>query len=314
MKLQIAPSLFQMIASLLILFLGSSRLSAQDPGVFDEETSRGYKALTSAFVTLASDDSISGGSLTFKNTDEPDADLDIYKFVGEFALTDRDRTFVPLLEITPAYLDLTQEFPNQTSVEISGQAFGLGAGLQINLLDNRFQIIPRMKVDYSKFNYDISIAGIDDNLVDSIIPDVDTWTYIPSLELLQRIDLGEQQKSSLILNSQISLVYVDASTSSRAVDDFSEQSWVWKNSVAFEDLFTPHESLGTLVFRPELTRVDNHGSSRDGLGFNNFYEFQVRVLSREVLTSVFQELGFGASYLYEKEIQGWRFGIVGRLS
>ncbi|MCB0339604.1 MAG: hypothetical protein KDD53_08370, partial [Bdellovibrionales bacterium] len=135
----------------------------------------------------------------------------------------------------------------------------------------------------------------------------------PSLETKLMVGLGEDT-STLGGSSRISYVYVDASTSNENLDDFYEESWIWKNYVYYDRPLGEIKTFGNVLIRPSIGRVDTHGSARDGFEFNNFYEFGLDLVARDLSPNYFSEIGLGATYLYEDEVQGWRFGILCKLA
>lgn len=299
---------FTLVASSL---LGTASIARSQVTVeFDEEARNSFEAATTALTALASDDSLAAGSYRFKSDVDPDTDLNLYKIVGEFPIGPDEAPFVPLLEISPSYSRLEQDFTDTDTpaeIDVDTWSIGVGAGLQINLIEDVLQITPRFKLEYSKVDFDISIPGVDGSLLDDVLPEVDTWSYIPSLEgvLHQRVSDDGAMAS---LGSRLSYHYVDASTSNDNLEDFSEDSWIWRNRLSYD------QPIDTLYIRPSLGRVDISGAARDGLELSNFWEFGLDVYTRNFESSYLKEFGVGVTYVYEKDLDGWRVGILGKLS
>ncbi|MCB0329841.1 MAG: Solitary outer membrane autotransporter beta-barrel domain [Bdellovibrionales bacterium] len=307
---------FAAMVALMPLLLG--RASAQTEQLFDQDARKSYQAATNALVSLASDDSFSGGIYKLKSDDagSSDADIDLFKVIGEFPIGDSNLQFVPLLAITPSYLKLEQDSRESippANLELVSWGIGLGTGVQMKFFDNLLQLTPRFKAEYSELDYDFGVSGVDDALIDQIIPDVNTWSYIPSLEALVQPEVADDG-GVLLVRSKLSYVYVNASTSNSNISSFSSDSWVARNQIAYEQPLSIFETKNNFIVRPGIGRVDLHGAARDGFEFNNFYEFSMDLLSREIASDYFQEIGLGATYVHEQEIQGWRFGVFGSLN
>lgn len=281
-----------------------------------ESTKNDLRTTTNAIVVLAGDDSLLAGRYRFKNVDSPDVKLDLLKFTAELPLEDDDGNFVPLIELSPALLDLRQEF-NDTAVlgraTADSWSFGAGVGLRMQFFDKLLEITPRLKVDYSRVNYDFFIEGEDSDILGQIIPDIRAWSYIPSVQGILRQKLADDGAVGLF-RTQASYVYVNASASGSSLGDFTDDSWVWKNSLVYEQPFRLGSSESDIIVSPKIGRVDFRGAARNGFSFNNFYEVGVDVLSRSVATQYLKEVGFGITYAYEDEFQGWRFGFFGELA
>jgi hypothetical protein len=279
----------------------------------DEEARRTpLRSVTSAIAVFATDDGVTGGSYDFKNKGASDLELDMYKFVGEFSLGDPHAQFVPLIEVSPATMRIKQDITNG-SAEVDTWNVGVGAGLRMKFFDKLLEVTPRLKVDYSEIDYTYKLDGVDDDLVDQFIPDVDAWTYLPSLEAVVRQEVSENGPL-FAFSSRISYLFVDASTSRETLDDFSDKSWIWKNSISYEQPVQVGESFGKVYVRPTVGRVDIYGAARTGFEFSNFYEFGLDLLSRSVAPDYLKEVGLTATYVYEKEVQGWRLGVIVHLA
>ncbi|MCI5066535.1 hypothetical protein MRY87_12495 [bacterium] len=295
-----------------------SAVHAQSEPILSESAQNEFQAITNALITLASDDSLSAGTYKLKSdeADSPDTDIDLYKVIGEFPVGDDEAQFVPLLEVSPAFLRLNEELDAGTpaaSIEVESRGIGVGAGLQMKFFDDLLEITPRMKIEYSELNFDFSVAGVDEAVLDRILPDVDTWSYIPSLELLARPEVADDG-GRVIAGSKVSFVYVNASTSNGEISDFSSDSWITKTQLGYEQPLSFGEKKDSLLLRPMVGRVDLHGSARNGFELNNFYEIGLDILTRTFAEEYFREVGFGVTYITEQEIQGWRFGFFGSLA
>lgn len=271
------------------------------------------RATTNAFVALASEDSLSGGSYKFKN-DGPDAEMDLYKLIAEIPLTEEADQFVPLLELAPGYLKFEQRARNGdlvSTADVDSWSMGVGLGVEVKLLENILSLTPRIKVEYADIDYKVFIPGIDEETLRDRYPNISAWSYIPSLEA--RVAQPLSEASNLHLSSRISYVYVDAAADGATNADFSDESWIWKNQVAYEHRLSESEKLGPLFIRPSIGRVDAHGAARNGFEFDNFYEFGVELVSRKLPGEILKEVAIGTTYIYEAEVQGWRFGVSGKL-
>lgn len=282
--------------------------------VFDPATQRGFQSLTSALTVLTTDDSVTGGTFSLEDPDGEisDADIDVLKLWNEIPLLEQDAQFLPLLEFNLAYLRFEQG-GSVGKADVDNWALGAGVGLKIALLDEVLWLTPRFKIEYADYDFKIRFDDVDQALIDAVIPDIYTWTYLPSLELMFQPKV-ENLPGRLSIGSRLSYIYVDAQSSKSSLSDFYSESWVMRNVLAFEAplqcVFTGHE----FFMRPLLARVDVYGDARDGFGLNNFYETGVDVLSRNLLSNIFSELGFGFRYVFEDEISGWRLGLFGDFS
>lgn len=297
----------------IFLCFASSMGHAQSDISFDEAAIQSFGTATNAFVTLESDDTLSAGSYKFKNTSPgvTASDLDLYKYVWEFEVGSSDGQFIPLIEITPAYLEykeVSEEILKSTA-KVSGLSLGVGAGLRMKFFKDALKVTPRIKAEYADLDYDFDITGLDDSSVDNLIPDVKTWSYIPSIEVEVTQPVSDNG-SFLSFGSKISLNNVNASTSNNNISDFSNDTWVLRNHLTYETSFSLGSDIKEVIFRPSIGRVDVHGAARDGFGFNNFYEFGAELVSQNILKNIFKETGVAATYIYEQEVQGWRLGFV----
>lgn len=301
-----------------VIFVFCRSVFAQSDSSFDEAASKNFSTATNAFVTLESDDTLSTGAYKFKNNKPgvSNSDIDLSKYVWEFEVGSSNNQFIPLVEISPAYLEYKEVFPDEITegeAKVSGLSIGVGIGLRMMFFGESLKITPRFKTEYADLDYDFDIADLDDSAVDSLIPDVKTWSYIPSLE----VELTQPISSNgnfLTLGSKVAMNNVNASTSNDNINDFSDDSWVWKNHLTYETSFFLGSDNKEVIIRPSIGRIDVHGAARDGFGFNNFYEFGAEVVSQSILDNLFKEVGLAATYIYEKEVQGWRIGFIGKLN
>lgn len=298
----------------LLLVVNPVVLLAQSDSALDQSARNSLRAVSSAIVALASDDAISAGIYKFKNDSSTDTDLSLFKWVGELPLADQKEQFIPLIEISPAYLELDQDFQDRTGeINVDAWSIGLGVGVKAKIYGDRFSITPRFKVEYGEVNYDISVDGTDDSIVNQLIPDIDSWSYIPSLE-------GEYKEflttdgSAILIKSMISLIATEASTSNSNLTNFSDQSWLWRNRLSYDHLLSAAEQNNKYWIRPSLARIDIHGAARNGFEFNNFYEMGIELVAQGIEPELFSEISFGATYVYEDEIQGWRIGLLASLA
>ena len=297
------------------LFICCGELLAQSDSIIGEAGRNNFRSVNSAITALASDDDLSAGNYHFKNSTSPDADVDLTKWDSEITIGDLNARFAPIVQLSPAYLELEQEYPDgtgQSDLAVDSWSFGAGVGIRMKFFDNALEITPRIKIEYSEVDFDFDISGFDHTLLNQIIPDVDAWSYIPSLEGVYRQKVREGD-DAIILRSRLSYIYVDASTSNSNIDNFSDESWILKNSVQYEHGVSLGGAINELKLRPSISRVDMHGAARDGFEFNNFYEFGLNLISSEFLTQYFREIGIGSTYVYEQQVQGWRFGLFGKL-
>ncbi len=302
---QVAPVQNLLRVTLVAIFSLPLTVRAQDSG---ENAAGAFQAATNAIVALVSDNSLSAGRYKFKDDTSPDADLDLIKVRGEVPLVSDDAQYVPYIEIAPGYLDASQSSSGQGSLDIYSWNIGLGAGLEMKFLGGELILVPAFKFEYSDVDYDFKpptgLSG-NDNL-----PDINAMSYIPSLQIRYEPVLGENGQR-ILLSSRISYLYINGASSSPILDDFSDDSWISKNAFRLEIPIEDIEALGKVLFRPGMARVDMHGAARDGFGFNNFYEYGLEAASNSILDSYFSEVGFELVYLYESEVQGWRFGFFG---
>ena len=216
-----------------------------------------------------------------------------------------------MIELSPGYLKLKEsspydEFPSKVSVE--NWSLSLGGGVQMNFFDRLLVITPRFKVGYSKTEYDFDIEGLDNAVIDALIPDVNSWSYIPSIDSEIYLDLSGDGEG-IILGSNISYLYVDAEPSNSNIDDFTSDSWFIRNSIGYQVPLGGVDELGVFILHPSISRVDFHGSARDGFGFNNFYEYGIELFRRGETFDIFSQFGFGITYIHEDEVEGWRVGL-----
>jgi hypothetical protein len=293
-------------------FSNATRLDAQSRSSAEEGGRNALRSLTSALTALSSDDGVSSGVYKFENDGEEDTELKLNKFVGELPLGEHDLKFLPILEVSPALLKLTQNF-EAGDAEIDTWSLGVGVGLRMKFFDDLVEITPRIAAEYAEVDLDFGIEGFE-----NLTFDVDTWSYIPSLELIFRPgakgEIAERTQGGWEFGARVAYLYVQARTSEKITDDFSDDSWIWKNRISYELEANFVEQLGPLYFRPSIGRVDVAGSARKGLGLDNFYEVGLEIVTRQVAPKYLKEIGLGAAYIYEDEVYGWRFGVVGKLA
>ena len=140
------------------------------------------------------------------------------------------------------------------------------------------------------------------------------WSYIPSLDLLLKPFIIPEYDTKLLLGSQFSYLYVEASNSDENIGNFTSKGSVWKNSAAVEQSLNPAGDRDLLLIRPSIARIEVFGDVKDGFEFGSFYEFGLDIFSRSILENYFDETGFGVRHIYEEEVQGWRFGFFGSLA
>jgi hypothetical protein len=294
-----------LVIPLFSIFVFSSPAFSQDL----EELQRGLRSATAAIVTLQSDDNISSGSYTLKNSDAKDASLDLLKLAVELPVPRSDSGVMPFVEFSAAQVDLKQPAEDSlTDLKIESVGAGLSAGVRLKFFEESLHIVPRVKFEYSEI--DFKVRGDLDGVTEAneLLPDYTTRTYIPSLEMLYTHDLSKSGRS-LRLGSTIEYIYLDAESDSALVNDFWEETWVWRNAYSVQQPLTLLDRA--FILEPTLARVEVHGSARDGLDFNNFYEIGATIATHTILTEFFATVGFRTKYVYEKEIQGWLFGVFG---
>ena len=292
----------------LLFFLGAQVAQAQSESVFDDSTKSAFRAVTNAFIALVGDDSVAAGSYHFKDSDpeDPDSDLELYKILAEMPLGDKGAQFIPLLSISPSYLDFDQSLAESGGgghAGVNGGGVVVGAGVEMNFFDRSLKVIPRFKVQYSSLDFDFDIPGADDAIVDALVPDIKTWTYIPSLEAGYRHQVRESG-GAVLLDSTGSYVWMKAMPDNVNLDDFTDHSWIWRNRVGYELPWRDY------LIRPGIGRVDIYGEARKGLGVNNFYEYGIELMTRKLKPELLEEAGVGLTYVHAQEIQGWRFSVL----
>ncbi len=284
--------------------------------LLDDDSRAGFRAITSALLAFSTNDSVSGGVFSIETEDPElsDTDLSILKTWVEIPLMDPEADFVPLLELSPAYLELSQDgLGGGLGFEVSSWGVGAGLGARLRFFDDSLEVTPRMKVEYSRLDYEVSSDRIDREVLDAFSPSLNTWTYIPSLEILLKNALNDRGRKALV-STHLSYLYVRATTSSVDLRDFSEKSLVWKNTVSLEEPVELFEKSEPVFFRPSFALVQLFGDARDGFDFNHFFESGLDVFSMSVGEPYFSELGFGIRYIFADEITGWRFGLFGDFS
>ncbi len=302
------------LSAFVLLSTTPASLWAQSRPQLSSAARNTFRSATNAIVTLTTDDSLSAGSYAFKNSDAPDADADLVKFNGEFKLGEESDQIIPLFQISPAYVELEQSSDvDDLKLKVESMGIGAGGGVLMKFFENVLEVTPRMKIEYSSIKYSSSSSSLDVTELNAELPDLDAWSYIPSLEFALKPEISESGNSKLLVDSQISFVYIHASTSSSSADDFSDKSWVWKNSLGVETPLIDSKN-SSLFIRPQISRIDMHGAARNGFDFNNFYEIGLDLFTYDFMKNYFQTLGFGATYVYEKEIQGWRLGFFADFS
>ena len=287
---------------------------AQSEGELSDADRAVFRSATSALVALTSDDSLSAGAYDFWSKTGPKIEVELFKLVGEYSLPQIAEGITPIIQISPAVLDLKQNSADGSSgLEIDSTGLGLGAGLRLEYFEDLLEITPRIKFDYAQVDFDGFSDTVESDVIDNLLPDIDTWSYLPSLEFAVKPKLDDHG-SRLLLSSKISYLYLRATTSNADVGDFNEESWIWKNRLALEQPLELGQGIVPIVVRPSVARVDMHGSARDGFEFNNIYEFGLDLFTRETANKYFAEIGIGATYIYEDEVKGWRFGLIGKLA
>lgn len=314
------PHLAKCLGKLLVLtsllFSYSGEAHAQGMMALGEDVRGGFRSITAALLALSSDDSLSGGTFKLKSDDpsSPDSDLVVLKTYVEIPLTDPKEDIVPLVELNPSYLKLEQEVLELgASTQIDSFGLGAGLGLRMKFIEDLLQVTPRFKVKYSRVNFEFAVDGIEQSILDDVSPKIDAWTYLPSLDILLKPKLNNHG-GYILLNSNFSFLFVHAKTTNSQLGDFGENSEIWKNSIAIEQPVSLIESMSPVIFRPSFALVQIYGDAREGFEFNNFYEIGLDVFSLTIAQPYFSELGFGVRYIYEDEIQGWRFGLFGDFS
>ncbi len=305
MKLSTVPRTAGMFLSLMFLTLGQA--FAQPIFDFDDIAKANFHSGIAAFEAFSVEEGMTGGTYKFKNSGSPDADMDIYKYIGEFRIGDSKAQFVPLVTLTPSYLRFDQDFTQGGDLSVVNWSGGVGTGLLMKFFDDTLEITPRFKAQYSDADYSVSIPGVEKPVIDSFVPEIESMTYIPSLQVSWRQVLADDG-GALILDSKLSYLYVDAKSSKGTLGDFSDHSWIWRSRIAYE------QPIGDLLLRPNLARMDAYGAARDGFGFNSFYELGTELVSRKAGIKLLSEVGASVTYVYEEEIQGWRFGILGKFA
>lgn len=297
------------ILSLIAVFtMCASSVCAESGDLFNNEASGIFQATVNSFVALAGDNSLSAGTYKFRNNESPDVDISLYKIVGEIPLGDSSAQFVPLLELTPAYINSKQSLSTtfgDSDIDTDSWGIGGGVGLQIKFFDDLVEVTPRLKFQYSRIDFDLSNSDEDRDTV----PIIDAYSYISSIEGQLRKDLCDNG-SILSINTNLSFLYVDAASSQDKVDDFSDHSWIWRSRVSYEQPFTLSDYIGELFLRPGFARVDLYGAAKGGFGLRDFYEFSLDLITKSVATDYLSEVGIGATYLYKGDLQGWRVGFI----
>jgi hypothetical protein len=294
-----------------------SSLSGQSfAQTFSNDGRDGFRAITAALLAFSTDDSLSGGTFSIESEtpDLADADLLVLKTYVEIPLTDPKADIVPLLEVSPSYQEIEQKsIDGRDSVEVDSVGLGAGLGVRMGFLEDFLQVTPRFKLQYSRLDYEITAAGVDQATLDSLSPSLNTWIYQPSLEVMLKPKLNERG-GLVLLKTNYSFLFSNATTSNSRLGDFSEKSSIWKNTIAIEQPITFIHNSPPVVFRPGFALVEIFGDAKDGFDLNNFYEIGLDIFSLSIGEPLFSELGIGFRYIFEDEITGWRFGFFGDLS
>ena len=320
------PYLSHSLRCVLLLLLSSAALAQGNIGDGGSQLTQGptirsipqggFESLTSALTALTSTDNISGGIFTLKDraSGSKDADVNVLKLWNEFALGESDSNFVPLLQLSFSYLQFEQGFESRAG-ERSIESLGLGAGLglRMKLFDDLFWATPRIKAEHTDYDFEGTFNQEDAAFDNVVFPDIDTWTYLPSLELQLRPRLKDSA-TLFIFGTKLTYLYVDAESSNSAIADFDSESWIWKNSLVVETPVTLGFEISELFFRPQISRIELYGDAREGFQQNNFYEVGADIFSRALLPNIFSELGISSRYVFEDRIHGWRLGVFGDFS
>lgn len=305
-------SLFLTSSSFYVSDAHSQELTVLDEFKFDETAQKAFKSLTAGLTALTSADSISGGRFSLDADGSEDADIDVLKLWNEFPLSLENPNFIPLLELSFSYLQFKQNLDSGAGEnDIDNWGVGAGIGVRMSFFEEMLQITPRIKTKYAEYDFSASLENsIDEEIVNSVLPEIDAWSYLPSLEV-QLQPFAEEDRAQPIFATHLTYLYVDAESITSSLSDFESESWIWRNTLSLETSSSWCEALGEVFLRPEVARVDLYGDARDGFALNNFYELGLDVFSRTLGESLFAELGIGLRYVFEDEIHGWRVGVFG---
>ncbi|MCB0321594.1 MAG: hypothetical protein KDD60_11770, partial [Bdellovibrionales bacterium] len=237
-----------------LLFASSVSAQTQDPQSL-EALSASIRDAGNITIALNADDDFAAGRYRFKNTDSPDADMDIFRLAPEFPLAEKFSHIEPLLELSASYLNISQDVPipfpstDADNLQFDVWSFGAGLGARIFLSEEYVRLIPRMRIVYSRFesSYDFrspeTRAELQPILGEAVDFDFTAWTYAPSLEL-EIAQVPFNDFLSFSFSSRADYLYTDSDRVFNRQKSFDSEASIWRNAV-YLDFLTGIEFYAT---------------------------------------------------------------------
>jgi hypothetical protein len=271
-----------------------------------------------ANTLFASQEAISTGHYTQRQTDQPDKKYSTVRIPGEVVFGERSDTVRPVVIGNGALLRNTAGFnPPDGIGEADFMVTSLfsvstGAGAFIRLADS-LTLAPFASLTYShvKNNYDFNnaysqsyLAQADDEIYNW---DMDLFTYTPALKLYYTKDVGFG-----VLNYQLGYTYLfnDSISDNSAVVDISSSTGLLTNRLDIKSPLGVSIASNPLSVRPLFQWNNISGAAVKGLGLRDLFEVGADLVAQVMDESSFiSSITIGASYVTGKSFEGYHLGF-----
>jgi len=270
-------------------------------------------------VIFSSSSAVGGGSYTFKESGEPDGNMDVIRLWNDYYFGERgSEGFVPYVRFGVGHLTLRERL---SPVEGEGlndfwriktTSLITGFGTDINL-GSGFYLTPGFDLIYSHstsrfdYNNEFSQEYLQPFDRDIFSWNVDTLSYNPQVAARYEAEVG---RSLLVPSVSYTQVFVDSLRSSSELLDVNTSSGVLNTRLRAQIPSSFSLAGGELFYTPKVSRTDLYRDARDGLGFGYYHELGFGLLAKDQdVIPLFRDIGFMAGYSFASGFRGWRVGL-----
>ncbi len=276
------------------------------------------QALNGLFI-FTSTDSVSSGVYRFRDAGESNTKFQVLKLAGTYAFGDFDKdVFVPYVNGQAGFFQLREEIePIQGEGDndfstVDSTSAGLGAGAAVRFFEG-FSAGPEFNLVYARtenhydYNNPFSQQYLQVYERDIFNWKIDSLTYMPATTMRYQFQVDDVK---VISTAKYTQMFVDSVWTNSGVLNINTSSGLLNSRIELR-IPTPRcVGQAPLEVRPFFSRTDLYRDARDGLGFNYFHQVGVTFVALSLTQlPVFSSLGFGFSYSWNAELEGYRLGF-----
>jgi len=271
-----------------------------------------------ANTLFASQEAISTGQYTQRQSDQPDKGYSTVRVPGEVVLGERTDRVRPVFIGNGALLRNTAGFnpPDEVGeadfMVTSLFSLSAGAGAFFRIADS-LTIAPFASLTYShvRNEYDFNnpysqsfLSQADDEIYNW---DMDLFTYAPALKVYYTKEIGVG-----VLNYQIGYTYLfnDSISDNSSVVDISSSTGLLTNRIDVKSDIGVSVLDSALFVRPLFQWNNISGAAVKGLGLRDLFEIGADVIAQALDDdAIISTLTVGASYVTGKDFEGYHLGF-----